>query len=105
MSYQVAIEALADPTRRAIFENLRAGPSAVAEIARLQPVSRPAVSQHLKILHSAGLVAARQEGTRRYYSIRREGLCELRNWVEDFWTDILDNYASQVRQQMGENND
>lgn len=105
MSYQEAIEALADPTRRAIFENLKAGPSSVAEIAGSQPVSRPAVSQHLKILHSAGLVAARQDGTRRYYSIRREGLSELRNWVEGFWSEVLESYAAQVRSQVGEYDD
>ncbi len=100
MTYQQTFEALADPTRRAIFEKLRSGPCAVAEIAQHQPVSRPAVSQHLKVLHSAGLVDAKQVGTRRYYSVRREGLSELRKWVDSFWTDILENYASHIRKQM-----
>src|SRR5215472_7866860 len=69
MAYENALAALADPTRRRVFERLRSGPHAVAEIARGMPVSRPAVSQHLKVLKEAGLVADRPEGTRRVYSI------------------------------------
>ncbi|MGI9402339.1 MAG: ArsR/SmtB family transcription factor [Rhizobiaceae bacterium] len=105
MTYQTTIEALADPTRRAIFEDLRKGPCAVTDIAKSQTVSRPAVSQHLKVLASAGLVAARQKGTRRYYSIRREGLSELKEWVEGFWTDVLENYAAHVQNEIRENDD
>lgn len=105
MSYQSAIEALADSRRRAIFETLRHGPQTVVEIAGSQPVSRPAVSQHLKVLHSAGLVSVRPEGTRRYYSVRRQGLSGLRLWIEGFWDDVLENYAAEVRRQTGESDD
>jgi DNA-binding transcriptional ArsR family regulator len=81
--------ALADPTRRAVFESLRAGPRAVGAIAAGLPVSRPAVSQHLRVLADAGLVSATSEGTRRLYAIDRNGLVGLRAWVEGFWTDAL----------------
>ena len=81
--------ALADPTRRAVFESLRGGPRAVGAIAADLPVSRPAVSQHLRVLADAGLVTATAEGTRRHYAIDRDGLVGLRAWVEGFWTDAL----------------
>ena len=104
MTYDDAITALADRRRREIFESLRRGPRTVQEIALSQPVSRPAVSQHLKVLVTAGLVQVRPEGTRRYYSIRREGLAALRRWVESFWGDVLENFAAHVEQQTGGQN-
>jgi DNA-binding transcriptional ArsR family regulator len=81
--------ALADPTRRAVFERLRGGPQAVGEIARSLPVSRPAVSQHLRVLKTAGLVDERRSGTRRLYSVNGDGIAELREYLENFWQDAL----------------
>jgi DNA-binding transcriptional ArsR family regulator len=84
MTYVHALTALADPTRRAVFERLRAGPLPVNAVATGMPVSRPAVSQHLKALKEAGLVQERSEGVRRIYSVRREGLQGLRDALEAF---------------------
>ena len=78
MAYGEAIAALADPTRRTVFERLKRGPRPVVEIARGLPVSRPAVSQHLRVLKEAGLVRERREGTRNYYSVDGDALAELR---------------------------
>lgn len=89
MAYGEAIAALADPTRRAVFERLRRGPRPVGELARGLPVSRPAVSQHLRVLKAAGLVRERREGTRHFYSVDGDGLRELRTYVESFWDDAL----------------
>lgn len=89
MAYGNALAVLADPTRRQVFERLREGPRAVNAIAAGLPVSRPAVSQHLKVLKDAGLVEERSEGVRRIYSLRREGLAELRDWLDSFWDDAL----------------
>jgi DNA-binding transcriptional ArsR family regulator len=89
MTYGTAIAALADPTRRAVFERLRGGPRPVVEIARGLPVSRPAVSQHLRVLKEAGLVRERREGTRNFYSVDGDGLVELREYFEGFWEDAL----------------
>ena len=102
MTYQQAFSALADPRRRQIFESLRGAPRTVAEIARRQPVSRPAVSQHLKVLEAAGLVHARAAGTHRYYGIRREGLAELKGWIESFWDDVLTSFAAEIDNQQGD---
>ena len=88
--------ALADPTRRAVFERLREGPRPVGEIAHDLPVSRPAVSQHLKVLKEAGLVTDRPEGTRRVYYIDPEGLGALRVWLDRFWGDALAAFQAQV---------
>jgi len=93
MAYATALAVLADPTRREVFERLRSGPRAVNAIAKGMPVSRPAVSQHLKVLKDAGLVQERSEGVRRIYSVRREGLAELREWLDGFWGDALDAFA------------
>ncbi len=93
MAYAEVLEALADPTRREIFEKLRSGESPVGVLASGLPVSRPAVSQHLKVLKEAGLVTERKEGTRRFYSVDREGLAELREYLEEFWEDVLANFA------------
>jgi DNA-binding transcriptional ArsR family regulator len=86
------LDALGDPTRRAIFERLASGPLPVVDIARTLPVSRPAVSQHLKVLKDVGLVTDRAEGTRRIYAIDREGLTALRAWFDRFWEDALDAF-------------
>ena len=89
MAYGNVLAVLADPTRREVFERLRGGPRPVNAIAAGLSVSRPAVSQHLKALKDAGLVQERSEGVRRIYSVRREGLVELRAWLDSFWSDAL----------------
>src|ERR1700726_2426596 len=89
MAYGSALAALADPTRRAVFERLRAGPRSVKAIADGMPVSRPAVSQHLKVLKEAGLVADRPEGNRRVYHVDPDGLGALRGWLDQFWDAAL----------------
>ncbi len=96
MAYGNAFTALADPTRRRVFERLKSGPRAVGEIARGLPVSRPAVSQHLKVLKEAGLVADRPEGTRRVYSIDPHGLGALRKWLDQFWDEALAAFQAEV---------
>jgi DNA-binding transcriptional ArsR family regulator len=96
MTYTSTLAALADPTRRAVFEALRAGPRPVGEIAAGVPVSRPAVSQHLKALKQAGLVRDRAEGTRRVYYIDPDGLGPLRRWLDEFWTEALDAFKREV---------
>jgi DNA-binding transcriptional ArsR family regulator len=89
MAYEKAFAALADPSRRRVFERLRAGPLSVGALAKHMPVSRPAVSQHLKVLKEAGLVTDHAEGTRRVYSIDPQGLAALRSWLDQFWDDAL----------------
>lgn len=84
-----AIAALADPTRRQVFERLRHGPRAVGELARGLPVSRPAVSQHLAVLKNAGLVTDRPDGNRRVYQIDPHGLGAIRAWLDQFWDEAL----------------
>ena len=96
MAYGDVLSALADPTRRRVFERLRQGPRPVGTIARGMPVSRPAVSQHLKALKDAGLVADRQEGTRRVYFIDPHGLGALRRWLDQFWDDALVAFQAEV---------
>jgi DNA-binding transcriptional ArsR family regulator len=91
-----AFAALSDPTRREVFERLRSGGRSVGEIAGNLPVSRPAVSQHLKVLKDAGLVADRAEGTRRIYHIDPHGLAAVRTWLDQFWTAALAAYAEEV---------
>jgi DNA-binding transcriptional ArsR family regulator len=96
MAYVNALTALADPTRRAVFERLRRGPASVGEVAAGLPVSRPAVSQHLKTLKLAGLVAGRPDGARRVYYIDPNGLGELRRWLDQFWETALDSFKTEV---------
>jgi DNA-binding transcriptional ArsR family regulator len=96
MAYGNALTALADPTRRRVFERLRLGPQAVGAIARGMPVSRPAVSQHLKVLKEAGLVADQPEGTRRLYYIDPNGLGALRAWLDQFWDQALAAFQAEV---------
>jgi DNA-binding transcriptional ArsR family regulator len=96
MAYGLALTALADGTRRRVFEELRRGPRSVGQIASLLPVSRPAVSQHLKILKEAGLVADRPEGTRRIYHIDPRGIAAVRRWLDQFWDEALASFQAEV---------
>lgn len=90
--------ALGDPTRRTIFARLAAAPSAVGELADTLPVSRPAVSQHLKILKTAGLVVDERDGARRIYRVDRSGLGRMRGELDAFWNDTLSAYKRIVEQ-------
>jgi DNA-binding transcriptional ArsR family regulator len=91
-----ALEALGDPTRRAIFESLVASPKPVRELADALPVSRPAVSQHLKVLKESGLVADRADGTRRVYRVRPEGVAAMREYLDRMWDSALTAFAAVV---------
>jgi DNA-binding transcriptional ArsR family regulator len=97
-TYQDAWTALGDPTRKAIFELLAERPRAVGQLANVLPVSRPAVSQHLKVLKDAGLVADRPVGTRRIYRVDPDGLAALRADLERFWGKALAAYKVAVEQ-------
>jgi DNA-binding transcriptional ArsR family regulator len=99
MAYRNAMDALGDPTRRAIFERLRSGPLAVVEIADELPVSRPAVSQHLRVLKEAGLVSERREGTRRFYRVDPDGLGEVRDYFDDFWNEALAAFKATAEEE------
>ncbi|MGF6229437.1 DNA-binding transcriptional ArsR family regulator [Inquilinus ginsengisoli] len=94
-----ALAALADPTRRIVFERLARGPQAVGELADGLPVSRPAVSQHLAVLKSAGLVVDRAEGARRVYQIDPAGLGPLRAWLDRFWDHALDAFKAEAERE------
>jgi DNA-binding transcriptional ArsR family regulator len=96
MAYGNALAALGDPTRRAVFERLRRGPASVGELAADLPVSRPAVSQHLKALKQAGLVTDQPEGARRVYQIDPDGLGELRRWLDQFWDEALEAFRREA---------
>src|SRR3979411_1152585 len=96
MIYEAALAPLADPPRRQVFERLKSGPQAVGAIARGMPVSRPAVSQHLRVLKEAGLVTDRPEGTRRVYHIDPQGLGALRAWLDQFWDQALAAFQAEV---------
>jgi len=96
MAYELALQALANPTRRAVFEELRKGPASVGRLAEGLPVSRPAVSQHLRVLKGAGLVRERREGTRRVYSVELEGLAALRRYLDRMWDDVLGAFKAEV---------
>ncbi|MGP0091247.1 MAG: ArsR/SmtB family transcription factor [Xanthobacteraceae bacterium] len=91
------LDALGNPVRRAILHELRAGPLSVGEIAAGLPVSRPAVSRHLRVLEDAGLVQTREEGTRNIYSIRLHGFASVREFVDDFWNTALDRLEELAR--------
>lgn len=90
--------ALGDPTRRAIFERLADGPRSVGELARGLPVSRPAVSQHLKVLKDAGLVTDRPDGNRRLYQINADGVGALRAYLDRFWNQSLAAFKRAAEQ-------
>lgn len=98
------LDALGDPTRRAVLELLRGGAKPVGEIARQLPVTRPAVSQHLRVLKGAGLVRDRREGTRRLYSVDAAGLSALRSYLETYWDTALASFkdAAEDGPQEGE---
>src|SRR6266545_1897097 len=89
--------ALSDPTRREVLQRLRSDALSVGEIARGLPVTRPAVSQHLKVLKDAGLVTDRAQGTRRVYHIDPKGLAAMRAWLDQFWDRALHAYAAEVK--------
>ncbi len=97
----VVLDALGDATRRQIFESLKAGPRSVGELADGLPVSRPAVSQHLRVLKDAGLVSDRKEGTRRLYRIDPGGLAGLRDYFDSFWGEALERFAEEARKEKG----
>jgi DNA-binding transcriptional ArsR family regulator len=97
-----ALEALGDPTRRAVFEVLAIGPHPVWEIASGLPVSRPAVSQHLRVLKEAGLVRDRRDGTRRVYSVDPSGLAALRDYLERYWDSALDAFERAAAEETAE---
>ena len=94
----LGLTALGDPTRRAIFEHLGERPSAVVDLAALVPVSRPAVSQHLKVLKEAGLVRDVQIGTRRIYSLDPDGIAGMRDYLDRFWNTALHSFKERVEQ-------
>ena len=96
MANSEALSALADPTRRAIFEALADGPSAVKDLAAVVPVSRPAVSQHLRVLKDAGLVTDHGEGNRRIYQIEPEGIRDLQEYLGRFWVTALASYKHRI---------
>jgi DNA-binding transcriptional ArsR family regulator len=97
----VLFVALSDPTRRRVFERLQSGGLSVGEIARGLPVSRPAVSQHLRVLKAAGLVSDRAAGTRRVYRIDPRGLAAIRAWLDQFWDVAMRAYAEEVARSEG----
>ncbi len=94
--------ALADPTRRQIFERLAKGAQPVGKLAQGLPISRPAVSQHLAALKAAGLVTDHAEGARRIYRIDPKGLAAIRIWLDQFWTEALDGYVAEVERSSGD---
>jgi DNA-binding transcriptional ArsR family regulator len=98
MAYNLALAALADPTRRTVLERLSRAPASVRELADGLPVSRPAVSQHLRVLRGAGLVRERRDGTRRIYSVEPRGLVELRRYLDGLWNDALDAFAAAAHE-------
>jgi DNA-binding transcriptional ArsR family regulator len=94
MAYAKAMDALGDATRREIMERLRIGPQAVGEIAAELPVSRPAVSQHLRVLKEAGLVTERKDGTRRIYGVDPKAIGDLRAYFDSFWEQALAGFRA-----------
>jgi DNA-binding transcriptional ArsR family regulator len=99
MAYAVALDALADGTRRAVLEQLRDGPLSVGDVAARLPVSRPAVSQHLRVLKDAGLVSDQRAGTRRLYRVEPDAIAELRDYLDEFWDRALAAFKQAVEQE------
>lgn len=99
MTYQKVIIALADSTRLAIFDSLRNGPRSVGEIAAGFPISRPAVSQHLKVLKTAGLVAEEKKGVKRFYRINHAGIQPLRQYLDSLWNEALAQFKTFVEKE------
>jgi DNA-binding transcriptional ArsR family regulator len=100
MAYEAAMVALSDPTRRLVFERVLAAPRPVAAIAEGLPVSRPAVSQHLKVLKAAGLVNERRQGTRRLYVANPQALGELRAAIDAMWREALGGMAARIDEEL-----
>jgi DNA-binding transcriptional ArsR family regulator len=100
-TYESALDALGDPTRRAIFEHLADQPSAVGELADRLPVTRPAVSQHLRILKDAGLVTDRRDGSRRIYRLDPTGIGQLRDELDRFWGSALSAFKVVAERERG----
>ena len=96
-TYQDGFSALADPTRREIFELLARRPRPVGELAEGLPVSRPAVSQHLKVLRDAGLVTDTRNGSRRLYRVNPQGVASMREYLDRFWSDALGAFETAAR--------
>ena len=103
--HETVLAALADPTRRRIFEELRRGPRAVGELAAGLPVSRPAVSQHLKVLKQAGLVLQRRQGRRNHYVVDPRGLDPLRAYLDRFWGGVLAAFEGAAKTRLGGRNE
>ena len=101
MANQEIFSALADPTRRSVFELVARAPASVGALAGQLPVSRPAVSQHLKVLSDAGLVTVTAKGTRRIYAASPERLAELRSWLDAMWDDALGAFAEAAKRESG----
>ena len=99
-----AFNALGDPTRRIIFEKISNGPLAVVDIANGLPVSRPAVSQHLKVLKEAKLIRITNKGTRNFYELDREGILAIRNYLDGFWDEALHNFKQLAEEAEKQNN-
>lgn len=95
-TYSHTLRALADPTRREILERIAEKPSSVGQLADRFPVSQPAVSQHLKVLREANLVAVTREGRTRVYHLKRDGLAALRTYLDRFWGDVLDSFSEGI---------
>src|SRR6516164_4213036 len=100
MAYQAALVALSDPTRRLVFERVLAAPRPVGAIAEGLPVTRPAVSQHLKVLKAAGLISERRQGTRRLYVANAQALGELRAAIEEMWREALGGMAARINEEL-----
>src|SRR6201988_1859192 len=99
MAYELALAALSDPTRRLVFERILAAPRPVAAIAGVLPFTRPAVSQHLKVLKEAGLITERRDGTRRLYAANPRALGELRAAIEAMWHEALGSVAAALEEE------
>ncbi len=99
MGYEETLEMLADPTRRTIVEALRSGPKSVAEIAAKLPVSRPAVSKHLKLMMEAGLLRMTEDGTRNFYEIDLRAIARVRAYLDRFWDESLQRFKEQAEKQ------
>ena len=96
--HQQQLDAVGDPTRRALLERLRRGPMAVGELAEELPVSRPAVSQHLRVLKQAGLVREQAVGTRHYYRLDPRGFAVLRSYFDSFWSEALEAFKTKIEE-------
>jgi DNA-binding transcriptional ArsR family regulator len=102
MTYEEALSALDDPTRRLLLERLTAGPRPAGELAAGLPISRPAVSQHLRVLREAQLVSEHREGTKRIYRLNPEGLTELRAYFDNFWQQALADFQEAADHENGQ---